>query len=64
METLIIKITNKSQAAEIKKALGLFKGVKGIYTAEEAENISMITGIEEGMKTPNVSRDDIFNVLK
>lgn len=64
METLIIKIANKEQAAEIKKALALFKGVQGVYSAEEAENLSMIAGIETGLSTTTVSRDDVFDVLQ
>jgi hypothetical protein len=64
METLIISISNKAQAAEIKKALELFKGVQGVYSAEEAENKSMIAGIESGLKTKEVSRDAIFKALK
>ena len=63
METLIVKISNKEQARQIRKALTLFKGVKGVSSAEEAENASLIAGIEAGIKTPYVSRNDVLNAL-
>ncbi len=70
METIVIKIDTKSNAAMIKEALKLFKGVKKISDElsatdiEELENISMLKAVKLGRKTPKVAESEIFKALK
>ncbi len=63
METLILHITNKANAVKIKEALGLFKGIKSVKSAD-AENESIIKAIKAGRRTSFVPEKEIMDVLK
>ncbi len=69
METIVIKIDTKSNAARIKEALKLFKGVRKISDElsatdiEKLENLSILKASKVGRKTPKVSESEIFKAL-
>ena len=70
MQTIVIKIDTKSNAARIKEALKLFKGVKTVSDKlqlsdiEELENRSILKAVKAGRKTPKVDESEILNALK
>jgi hypothetical protein len=70
METLVIKIDNKINAAKIKEAVKQFKGVKevseklNLSDIDKLENTSILKAVKAGRKTPKVDESEILKALK
>lgn len=66
METIVIKVENKSKAKHILNTLKLLKGVThaSIANDEDLENISILKACEAARKTPKATKDDVLNALQ
>ena len=66
MQTIVIKIDTKSNAARVMEVLKQLKGVEvsDEMNIEELENISILKAIKAGRKTPKVAESEIFKALK
>lgn len=66
MQKLIIDIGSNAKLEELKKAIGLLKGVDHVYTEKEyekLENKALIYAIDEGRNTDFVNEEDVNNFL-
>ena len=64
METVIIKARTKSDARFLMDFSKRIGADAKIINTEELEDIHLASLIEQGLKTPSVSRDEVMNALK
>jgi hypothetical protein len=61
MKTITIEISDQD-CPELLKILKQFSA--RIIKESEIEDVALINAIQEGEKTPNISRDEIFKLFK